>query len=135
MRAAKLDRQRQDGEELAHFNPEWAVLSEPEARFFGWDMDAFFRRGADQIERTMCVASELDLPRGSESVLKISDRDLIRAYIAEFARVLVPGGLLAFQLPSEMPLIYRVMSRKRLYRVARALGWASRALTAWDSTT
>ena len=29
MRAAKLDRQRQDWEELAEFNPEWAVLSEP----------------------------------------------------------------------------------------------------------
>jgi SAM-dependent methyltransferase len=193
MRAAKLDRQRQDWEELAHFNPEWAVLSEPEARFAGWDMDEFFRLGSQQIERTMEVASELGLPRRRESVLDfgcgvgrlsrelgrrferyvgvdisagmverarmlnselenctfvvndrpdlarfgdgefdavvsfivlqhIPARDLIRRYIAELARVLAPGGLIAFQLPSEMPLIYRMLWRKRLYRVARALG-------------
>ena len=193
MRVAKLDRQRRDWEELAEFNPEWAVLSEPEARFGGWEMDEFFRRGHDQIERTMAAGSELGLPQGRGSVLDfgcgvgrlsrelsgrferyvgvdistgmverartlnsefanctyvvndrpdlsrfgdgefdavvsfivlqhIPDRDLIRRYLAEFVRVLAPGGLVAFQLPSEMPLIYRVLWRKRLYRVARALG-------------
>jgi SAM-dependent methyltransferase len=193
MRAAKLDRQRRDWEELAEFNPEWAVLSEPDARFEGWDIDEFFRRGAEQIERTMAVAAGLGVPRRHGTVLDfgcgvgrlsrelgrrfdryvgvdisagmieraralngdfancefivnerpdmvrfgdgefdavvsfivlqhIPDRDLIRRYIAEFARVLAPGGLIAFQLPSEMPLIYRALWRKRLYRVARALG-------------
>jgi SAM-dependent methyltransferase len=193
MRAAKLERQRRDWEELAEFNPEWAVLSEPETRFAGWDLDEFFRRGAEQIERTMGVASELGLPRHRGSVLDfgcgvgrlsrelserfdryvgvdistgmleraralngqlanatfvvnerpdlsvfgdgefdavvsfivlqhIPERDLIRRYIAEFARVLAPGGLIAFQLPSEMPLIFRVLWRKRLYRLARAIG-------------
>ncbi|MGA9633932.1 MAG: class I SAM-dependent methyltransferase [Solirubrobacterales bacterium] len=190
---AKLDRQQQDWEELAQFNPEWAVLSEPGARFAGWDMDEFFRLGTEQIEQTMGVASELGLPERRESVLDfgcgvgrlsrelgrrferyvgvdispgmverartlnadsancdfivndrpdlsrfadgefdavvsfivlqhLPERDLIRAYISEFGRVLAPGGLIAFQLPSEMPLIYRILWRKRLYRVARALG-------------
>jgi SAM-dependent methyltransferase len=190
---AKLDRQQKDWEELAQFNPEWAVLSEPGARFEGWDMDEFFRLGREQIEQTMKVASELALPQQTRSVLDfgcgvgrlsrelserferyvgvdispgmveraralnaasknrtfvvndrpdlsrfedgefdavisfivlqhLPDRDLIRGYLAEFARVLAPGGLIAFQLPSELPLIYRVLWRKRLYRVARALG-------------
>jgi SAM-dependent methyltransferase len=193
MRAAKLDRQRQDWDELARFNPEWAVLSEPDARFDGWDMEEFFRLGSAQIARTMDVGEELALPRKRGSVLDfgcgvgrlsrelsrrfdryvgvdisagmverartlngdlsnctfvindrpdlsrfedgefdavvsfivlqhIPDRGLIHRYIAEFARVLAPGGLLAFQLPSQMPLIYRLLWRKRLYRVARALG-------------
>lgn len=193
MRVAKLEQQRRDWEELARFNPEWAVLSEPEARFAGWDLDDFFRRGSEQVDHTMEVASELRVPQSPRSVLDfgcgvgrlsrelarrfgryvgvdisagmveraralngefgnctfllnerpdlslfgdgefdavvsfivlqhIPDRDLIRAYIAEFARVLAPGGLIAFQLPSAMPLIYRVLWRKRLYRAARALG-------------
>jgi SAM-dependent methyltransferase len=193
MKVAKLDRQRRDWEELAEFNPEWAVLSEPEARFGGWEMDEFFRRGSEQIERTMSAAADLGLPQHRGSVLDfgcgvgrlsrelsgrfdryvgvdisagmverartlnrefanstylvndrpdlsrfedgkfdavvsfivlqhIPDRDLIRRYLAEFVRVLAPGGLIAFQLPSEMPLIYRVLWRKRLYRVARTLG-------------
>lgn len=52
----------------------------------------------------------------------IPDRSLIRAYIAEFARMLAPGGLLAFQLPSKMPFVYRLLWRKRMYRLARAVG-------------
>jgi SAM-dependent methyltransferase len=193
MSAANLKRHQQDWEELAEFNPEWAVLSEPGARFDGWDLDEFFRLGAEQITDTMDAAAELGLPVRNGSVLDfgcgvgrlsrelgrrfdryvgvdiaegmverardlngdfanctfevnerpdlsrfddgqfdavvsfivlqhLPDRDLIRSYISEFARVLAPGGLIAFQLPSEMPLIYRVLWRKRLYRVARAVG-------------
>src|SRR5919197_5077582 len=67
--SSKLERQRQDWEELAEFNPEWAVLSEPETRFGGWDMEEFFRRGTEQIERSMGVAAELGLPERHGSVL------------------------------------------------------------------
>src|SRR3954454_13093128 len=69
MRAAKLDRQRQDWDELARFNPELALLSEPDARFDGWDMEEFFRLGSAQITRTMEVGEELGLPRKRGSVL------------------------------------------------------------------
>ena len=65
---------------------------------------------------------EFDLVVSFIVLQHIPDPDLIRRHIAEFARVLAPGGLIAFQLPSEMPLIYRLQWRKRLYRVARALG-------------
>lgn len=45
-----------------------------------------------------------------------------RRYIAEFVRVLEPGGLLAFQLPSWIPLRHRVQPKPRLYGVLRAIG-------------
>jgi SAM-dependent methyltransferase len=43
-------------------------------------------------------------------------------YIAEFIRVLRPGGLLAFQLPSEIPLRHRIQPRPRLYGLLRRSG-------------
>jgi SAM-dependent methyltransferase len=43
-------------------------------------------------------------------------------YIAEFVRVLRPGGLLAFQVPSRIPARHRVQPRSRLYRVLRRAG-------------
>jgi ubiquinone/menaquinone biosynthesis C-methylase UbiE len=189
----KVHRQRQDWDELAGFNAEWAVLSDPETRFSGWDQERFFATGDEQIEKTMKVAAELGLPQSHRSVLDfgcgvgrlsralsrhfdrytgvdispemiararelsgdaeertfvaneapdlsrfddgqfdmvvsflvlqhIADRDQIRAYLAEFARVLAPGGLIAFQIPSRLPLIYRIGWRRRVYRVIRALG-------------
>src|SRR3954453_8814028 len=69
MSAANLKRQRRDWEELAEFNPEWAVLSEPGARFEGWDLGEFFRLGAEQIETTMDAGAELGLPVRHGSVL------------------------------------------------------------------
>jgi len=188
-----IGRQRKDWDELAAFNAEWAVLSEPETRFGHWDTERFFATGDEQIEKTMRVATELGLPKARRSVLDfgcgvgrlsralgreferyvgvdissgmiararelsggegnrsfvvneapdlsrfesgqfdmvvsflvlqhISDRDQIRAYLAEFARVLAPGGLIAFQIPDRLPLIYRLSWRRRVYRVIRALG-------------
>jgi SAM-dependent methyltransferase len=193
MSATSIHRQRRDWDELAGFNAEWAVLSDPETRFGTWDQERFFATGDEQIEKTMRVAAELGLPRAHGSVLDfgcgvgrlsralsrhfdrytgvdispemvararelsgsaeertflvnetpdlsafesdsfdavfsflvlqhIGDRDQIRAYLAEFARVLVPGGLIAFQIPSSLPLIYRIGWRRRVYRVIRALG-------------
>jgi SAM-dependent methyltransferase len=193
MSATRISRQRKDWDELAGFNAEWAVLSDPETRFGGWDQERFFATGDEQIAKTMNVAAELDLPKARDSVLDfgcgvgrlsralsrefehyvgvdispgmvararelagpdegrsfvaneapdlgmfetgrfdmvvsflvlqhISDRDQIRAYLAEFARVLAPGGLIAFQMPDRLPLIYRLSWRRRVYRMVRALG-------------
>jgi SAM-dependent methyltransferase len=46
---------------------------------------------------------------------------VVFAYLAEFMRVLRPGGLLAFQLPHHIPLRLRLELRRRLYRVSRNL--------------
>jgi SAM-dependent methyltransferase len=43
-------------------------------------------------------------------------------YIGEFVRVLRPGGLLYFQLPSHIPARHRVQIRPRLYRLLRRGG-------------
>jgi trans-aconitate methyltransferase len=52
----------------------------------------------------------------------LPDAQVIRAYIAEFVRVLKPGGLLVFQLPSFIPLRYRLELRRKLYVGLRQLG-------------
>jgi SAM-dependent methyltransferase len=43
-------------------------------------------------------------------------------HIAEFVRVLAPGGLLAFQLPSWIPLRHRLQPKPRLYGALRGIG-------------
>jgi ubiquinone/menaquinone biosynthesis C-methylase UbiE len=51
------------------------------------------------------------------------DRETVFAYINEFMRVLEPGGLLAFQLPSYIPLHNRVQGARRLYALLKNVGF------------
>lgn len=44
------------------------------------------------------------------------------SYVAEFIRILRPGGLLAFQLPSQIPVRHRLQPRPRLYGLLRRVG-------------
>jgi SAM-dependent methyltransferase len=55
-------------------------------------------------------------------------RVAIAAYVADFARVLAPGGLLVCQIPSHIPLRRRLQPRRRLYGILRALGIAPHVL-------
>lgn len=55
-------------------------------------------------------------------------RAAIAAYVADFARVLAPGGLLACQIPSHIPLRRRLQLRRRLYGILRSLGVGPRVL-------
>jgi ubiquinone/menaquinone biosynthesis C-methylase UbiE len=50
------------------------------------------------------------------------DRGAIESYIAEFCRVLRPGGLAIFQLPSHIPKVFRLQWRRRLYLALRGVG-------------
>lgn len=54
----------------------------------------------------------------------IPDTQIIKAYIAEFVRVLKADGLLVFQLPSYIPFHMRLVisSRKGLYRLLQKVG-------------
>jgi hypothetical protein len=52
----------------------------------------------------------------------VPDRSAIESYIGEFCRVLRPGGLAVFGLPSHIPAIYRLQWRRRLYLALRRLG-------------
>jgi ubiquinone/menaquinone biosynthesis C-methylase UbiE len=55
-------------------------------------------------------------------------RAVVRAYVSEFMRVLRPGGLLVFQLPSKIGLLHRLQPRRRLYALLRRLGFDERML-------
>jgi SAM-dependent methyltransferase len=46
----------------------------------------------------------------------------IIAYVGEFVRILRPGGLAVFQIPTHIPLRNRVQPRRRAYAVLRSLG-------------
>jgi ubiquinone/menaquinone biosynthesis C-methylase UbiE len=48
---------------------------------------------------------------------------LIRNYISEFLRILRPGGILVFQLPHSIPLLYKLGVGSRIYNILRNLGF------------
>jgi 2-polyprenyl-3-methyl-5-hydroxy-6-metoxy-1,4-benzoquinol methylase len=54
-------------EHLARTDPLWAILSEPEKRGGGWDLEAFFATGEAEIAALMVDLETLkpDLPKGS----------------------------------------------------------------------
>jgi len=63
-----------------------------------------------------------DLVYSSIVLQHVPRRDWIESYLAEFARVLRPGGAIVFTLPSHIPLVYRAQWRRRLYHGLRRLG-------------
>ncbi len=71
-----------------------------------------------------------DLIYSSITLQHILQRRQILGYIDEFLRVLAVGGLLAFQLPSHLPLRHRLQPRRRLYALFRRLGFDPRFLYA-----
>src|SRR2546425_12291 len=52
----------------------------------------------------------------------IQDPRIIKAFIAEFIRLLKTNGLLLFQLPTYIPFYRRLMIHKKLYRLLRKVG-------------
>ena len=50
-------------------------------------------------------------------------RRMARQYIAEFLRVIKPGGLVVFQLPYLIPLRNQLQIRRRLYAFLRRIGF------------
>jgi ubiquinone/menaquinone biosynthesis C-methylase UbiE len=52
----------------------------------------------------------------------VPDRGAIESYVREFCRVLRPGGLAVFSLPSHIPAIFRLQWRRRFYVGLRRLG-------------
>jgi SAM-dependent methyltransferase len=50
--------------------------------------------------------------------------EMVESYVAEFLRVLRPGGLAVFQMLSHIPLVLRLQPRRRLYAVLRTVGFS-----------
>jgi ubiquinone/menaquinone biosynthesis C-methylase UbiE len=103
----------------------------------GVDISEGMVRGARQLNAdipgaTFVVNAAEDLRRFADhsfdfvySVIvlqHVPDRAAIESYIAEFCRVLRPGGLAIFQLPSHIPKVFRLQWRRRLYLALRRVG-------------
>jgi SAM-dependent methyltransferase len=52
----------------------------------------------------------------------VPSRRAILRYVGELGRVLCEGGLLAFQIPTHIPMLHRLQPRPRLYRLLRRIG-------------
>lgn len=60
------------------------------------------------------------------------NRAAVEAYLRSFIRILRPGGLLAFQLPSKMPFRYWLAPRRRAYKLLHGLGVSGDQLQKWN---
>lgn len=69
-----------------------------------------------------------DMVYTSAVLQHLPDRRLIEGYTRDFIRTLRPDGLLAFQLPSYIPVRYRFQLRRTLYRVLVRLGLSAEFL-------
>jgi len=59
---ADLGSHQRDWEDLGKLDPMWAVLSDPDKRFGGWDAEEFFATGEREINALMMSAKTLKLP-------------------------------------------------------------------------
>src|SRR5207253_2739240 len=76
-----------------------------------------------------CFADgEFDLVVSDIVLQHMPSTNLIKSYISEFLRVLHPGGLAIFQLPSHIGLLRRIQWRRRLYRAMRSVGFSEHLL-------
>lgn len=198
-----MQRLKQDWEELAEVDLYWAILSDPERRAGGWQLEDFFASGRAEVEEvlrdvrrlapasgsgraldvgcgagrlTRALAGHFDRAVGidiSEAMVAEAHRinagvpgcefvvgsgsslrpfaddefDLVYCsivlqhlpssrtileYVGEFLRVAAPGGIVAFQAITAIPLRHRVQPRRRLYRLLRRLGVPARRLYGLD---
>jgi ubiquinone/menaquinone biosynthesis C-methylase UbiE len=52
-------------------------------------------------------------------------RDLAKAYVREFIRVIRPGGTIVFQIPHKLTLRHALQPRRRLYSLLRKCGFSA----------
>jgi SAM-dependent methyltransferase len=64
-----LDSHRHDWEELAEFDPLWAVLTRPDKRGGRWDRDEFLSTGETEIAEVLAGAEQLGLPQQQRRAL------------------------------------------------------------------
>jgi SAM-dependent methyltransferase len=86
-----------------------------------------FRRN-DRPDLSAFPDASFDLVACDIVLQHLPDREAVFGYLAEFARVLSPGGLLVFQLPTSLPLAVRIQPRRSAYRLMRRAGLPARTL-------
>jgi SAM-dependent methyltransferase len=72
--------------------------------------------------------ASFDLVYSTLVLQHLPGRRLVAAYVAEFVRLLSPGGAAVFQLPSSLGLLHRPQASRRLYGVLRMLRVPERVL-------
>ena len=77
---------------------------------------------------TVFSDASFDLVASDIVLQHLPDRATVEGYLAEFVRVLKPGGLLVFQLPSSLPLAVRVQPRRSAYLLMRRVGLPAHTL-------
>jgi ubiquinone/menaquinone biosynthesis C-methylase UbiE len=139
-RAAELGRPRERGRAL-DFGCGLGRMTRALARHFdecvGVDISEEMVRGArdanadvDNVSFEVNHATDLrrfpdasfDLVYSVIVLQHVPDRAAIESYVREFCRVLRPGGLAVFTLPSHIPAIFRLQWRRRLYQGLRRVG-------------
>jgi SAM-dependent methyltransferase len=86
--------------------------------------------GLDNVSFELNLASDLarlddgsfDLVLSLITLQHVSDRGALESYIRELVRVLAPGGVAIFQLPTRVPPRSRLNPRRQAYRLLRAIG-------------
>ncbi len=73
-------------------------------------------------------SNAFDLVLSAIVLQHVPEQHAVRNYIAEFARVLKPSGMLVVQLPSHIPPRRRLQMRPRLYSWLRAAGFPENLL-------
>jgi SAM-dependent methyltransferase len=73
-------------------------------------------------------AGEFDFVFSSGTLQVLPDQGTILAYVAEMLRILRPAGLLVFQVPSYVALLYRAQLRRKAYLLLRRLGMAEETI-------
>jgi 2-polyprenyl-3-methyl-5-hydroxy-6-metoxy-1,4-benzoquinol methylase len=71
-----------------------------------------------------CESATFDLVLSHLVLQHFTHEELILRFLSEFVRVVRPGGVVIFQLPSSMPLWQRLQPRRRVYTVLRYAGVA-----------
>ncbi len=73
-----------------------------------------------------------DLVYSSIVLQHVPNLDTVKAYLAEFVRILKPDGIAVFQIPVRIPWRSRLQPQQRLYHLLRSLGVSSKRLYRWN---
>ena len=64
-----LSKHKRDWDDLGRVDPLWAILTSPERRYGGWNLEEFFARGTAEIAHVMQHSAKLGLPRQRRAAL------------------------------------------------------------------
>ena len=110
---------------------------------YGTDISTVMIKKAREMNRAFLNCRFLQIPEGDLGLFEDSyfdfiitrhvlqhlpSREIIRDQVTQLVRVLRPGGLLVFQLPTYIPLRRRLQPRRRAYAVLRSIGFQHRFL-------